>query len=163
MNEENYWFSVNQFASLDKRYKGAKDGGWVYAFRNPNHKQMVFKIGETARPPFQRLQELSSTTGVPIPYQAVYFIAVRQRKAAERYVHGLLDQYRVSQNKEFFLAPLRDVLAAMDKAVAIYSDMLLRQPFESEIIVCKSCQAQNRVRQTGLTVRIRCGECGAYL
>jgi hypothetical protein len=163
VNERNYWFSVEQLASVDKRYKGAKDGGWVYVFRNPNHKKLMFKIGETSRPPFQRLQELSSSTGVPIPYQAVYFICVRDRRRAERWVHDQLKEHRVSHNKEFFEAPLSEVIRVMDIAVRHFSDILLPQPFEPEIIGCRSCQTKNKIKRVGIAVRFRCNSCGEYL
>ena len=130
MNERNYWDTLNHFASLDRRIKGNKDVGWVYAFRNPNHKKMMFKIGETSRDPFVRAQELSSSTGVPIPFQVVYFIGVRDRRPAEGFVHSQLRQYRISQSKEFFSAPLREVVKAMDLAAKHFSDFMILQPFE---------------------------------
>jgi len=123
----------------------------------------MFKIGETSRPPFQRLKELSSTTGVPIPYEAVYFIAVRDRKAAERFVHMQLREYRVTQSKEFFSAPLKEVIAAMALAVRHFSDPFILQPFETEIVICKSCGAKNRVKRVGIQVRLRCSQCGEHI
>ena len=163
MNEQNYWAAVKHLQSLDKRFKGNKTVGWVYAFRNPNHKQTAFKIGETSRPPLQRLQELSSSTGVPVAYQAVYFVHVNDRKRAERFVHDQLKEYRLSDSKEFFTAPLREVVRVMDESVKYFPNVLVPQVFEPEVISCGSCRKKNKVKRLGISVRLRCHSCGEYL
>jgi hypothetical protein len=85
--------------------------GYVYALINYAMPGLV-KVGCTTRSPTERLGELSSATGVPSPFELVYDVLVPDVSAAERYVHRCLSDagYRHAENREFFRAPIRDVL-----------------------------------------------------
>ncbi len=81
--------------------------GFLYVLINPSMDGLV-KIGKTTRDPEDRIKELSSPTGVPTPFQLAYKVAFSNCTWAEEYVHTRLEQrnYRVSNNREFFKAPL---------------------------------------------------------
>src|SRR5262245_58828227 len=75
----------------------------------------LVKVGRTNRAPTDRLAELSSATGVPTPFELVYDVLVPDAQAAEAFLHVKLTAagFRVSENREFFQAPIRDVVRLM--------------------------------------------------
>ena len=75
----------------------------------------LVKIGKTTRSPTERVKELSSSTAAPTPFVLAFDVYVDDCSAAEAYLHTLLGRrgYRVSENREFFNAPLKDVIKAM--------------------------------------------------
>jgi hypothetical protein len=88
--------------------------GYVYLLINYAMPGLV-KIGRTSRAPSDRLDELSSATGVPTPFELVYDVLVSDAALAEQFIHTQLTErgYRLSDNREFFRAPLREVLRLM--------------------------------------------------
>lgn len=88
--------------------------GYVYVLINYSMPGVV-KIGRTERPTAARLMELSSATGVPTPFELVYDVFVEDCAAAEATLHRALTLrgYRVSDNREFFQAPIREVIEMM--------------------------------------------------
>jgi DNA segregation ATPase FtsK/SpoIIIE-like protein len=88
--------------------------GYVYALINHAMPGLV-KIGRTTRAPSERLEELSGATGVPSPFELVYDVLVADAAAAEQFIHAQLTArgYRLSESREFFRAPLREVLRLM--------------------------------------------------
>ncbi|MDH5804132.1 MAG: GIY-YIG nuclease family protein [Gemmatimonadota bacterium] len=90
------------------------DPGYIYALINASLDGLV-KVGKTTRDPQDRIKELSSATGVPTPFILAYDIYVPNCTAAEDHLHALLAGrgYRVSENREFFNAPLKEVVVAM--------------------------------------------------
>lgn len=95
----------------------SSDPGWIYVLMNPSMEGIV-KIGKTQRDPEERAKELSSATGVPTPFHLAYRAYFRDCSQAEAYVHTLLEQRncRVSDNREFFKAPLHVVVDAIVEA-----------------------------------------------
>ena len=88
--------------------------GYVYALINPSLKGLV-KIGKTKRTPEIRAQELSASTGVPTPFSVAFEILVNDCDDAENFIHEKLEQrgYRLSPDREFFTAQLKDVISIM--------------------------------------------------
>jgi len=75
--------------------------GWVYILstrESPN----LLKIGMTARSVEQRVKEINTTTGIAIPFGVRQCWRVSDPSAAEKLVHGCLDQHRVRADREFF-------------------------------------------------------------
>ena len=97
--------------------------GWVYVMSNPAF--IYLKIGQSAKDPQERASELSSATGVPMPYELVYSALVEEFRVVERDVHHRLASHRVNNNREFFDCSL-------DKAVetirAIAKKIYLEDP-----------------------------------
>ena len=89
--------------------------GYVYILWNPSYRRNQFKIGKTARHPELRAQELSASTSTPQPFEAVYWIHVRDCDEAERLIHRRLSDKRIAANREFFEIKLPDAIAAMQE------------------------------------------------
>lgn len=76
--------------------------GFVYLISNfamPG----IYKIGMSERAPHQRLQELSSATCVPMPFQLLCYIEVADCRAVEGGFHQQLCDFRLSNSREFFV------------------------------------------------------------
>jgi hypothetical protein len=73
------------------------------------------KIGGTSRTGIKRVQELSSSPGIPEPYKCIASIPVDDWRFFERAVHEFLKQSRVYPNREFFLISDDDVSKLCDQ------------------------------------------------
>lgn len=85
--------------------------GYIYVLINYAMPDLV-KVGFTERSPATRLEELSSATGVPTPFVLVYDVLVPDAEKAEQMLHNAFAArgYRVSENREFFNAPIHEVV-----------------------------------------------------
>jgi tetratricopeptide (TPR) repeat protein len=88
--------------------------GYLYVLANSAMPGLV-KVGKTTRSPSERSTELSGVTGLPTPFIVVYEQLFRDCSAAEAFVHTHLANqgYRVAENREFFNAPVNDVVRAI--------------------------------------------------
>jgi hypothetical protein len=88
--------------------------GFIYIMINPSLEGLV-KIGKTTRSPVNRMNELSSATGVPTPFQLVYWAEFSDCDSAERVLHNLFADRgsRVSSNREFFRIPTHEAVSAV--------------------------------------------------
>lgn len=88
--------------------------GYLYVLANSAMPGLV-KVGKTTRTPSERAAELSSVTGLPSPFIVVYEQLFQDCTAAESFVHAHLAQkgFRVSDNREFFSAPVNEVVRAI--------------------------------------------------
>jgi hypothetical protein len=88
--------------------------GFIYVLVNSSLQNMV-KIGKTMKDCESRAKELSSATGVPTPFIVAFEVYVNDCSSAEKHLHSLLEEkgYRVADNREFFIAPLKEVIACM--------------------------------------------------
>lgn len=88
--------------------------GYVYLLINHSMPGLV-KVGLTTRDPESRTRELSAATGVPTPFVLVFDVLVPDCIQAEHIMHEMLSErgYRVSENREFFAAPIREVIGLM--------------------------------------------------
>lgn len=86
--------------------------GYLYVLSNPSIPGLV-KVGKTTRDPAQRVAELSAATGVPSPFVLLYQQPVANCDAAEAWVHQAmaLRGWRYADNREFFSAPLHEIVA----------------------------------------------------
>jgi hypothetical protein len=101
---------------------------FIYILENTLMPGLV-KIGRTERSVSERVNELSSSTGVPTGFTVVKEYAVANSVEAERIIHERLSDYRVSENREFFKMEA-------DDAVDIIESMLpkteTRRDYERE-------------------------------
>ncbi len=163
--------SFAAIASFDRRRREYRRLGWIYACRNRSFTDPVFKIGQSSRPPHVRIAELSSSSAVYRDFQLVYFVHVSDRDPAEGQAHLALQGYRVNPNKEFFQAPLPEIVHAMDAAASMFPVQLgktsragfLPQPLQPRHFSCPHCGAQNRLANVLIEIRISCGSCGERL
>ena len=90
--------------------------GYIYALINPSLEGLV-KVGKTTGTPELRAKELSAATGVPAPFIVAFEVYTEDCDKAETFVHTALELkgYRLSDNKEFFRAPLKEVVRLMSE------------------------------------------------
>lgn len=74
---------------------------FIYVMINPSMPRVV-KIGKTTRSAEDRAKELSGSSSIPTPFIVIYERTVENCALAEAFIHAKLDQYRVSENREFF-------------------------------------------------------------
>jgi len=94
--------------------------GFLYVLINPAIPGLA-KVGRTTRNPSERVAELSSATGVPSPFLLAYQHPVVDCTSAERWVHAELERqgYRHASNREFFNAPLHEIIKVVAQVEAI--------------------------------------------
>ncbi|MGK0703340.1 GIY-YIG nuclease family protein [Yokenella regensburgei] len=84
---------------------GFRNQGWVYALTNPVMPGL-FKIGMTTSDPGIRAKEISQGTGIPMPFEVAKAYCSDNPREDEAEIHSYLDDFRVSQNREFFKCDL---------------------------------------------------------
>src|ERR1700730_5084040 len=91
--------------------------GYVYVLANSSMPGLV-KVGKTTRLPSARAEELSGVTGVATPFIVVYEEFFDDCDAVEALVHTKLSVggLRLSDSREFFRAPVSDVIKAIISA-----------------------------------------------
>lgn len=104
---ENYQANGHKTTTRLAHDDGATMRGFVYILSNESMPDLV-KIGMTTRSPEKRAKEISSVTGVPIPYVVAYQERVVDCHLAEREIHRRLDYCRVNRDREFFEISIPD-------------------------------------------------------
>ena len=96
--------------------------GHIYVLMNYSMENLV-KVGKTIRDSESRAKELSSVTGVPTPFIVAFDAYFNDCDEAEEYVHKKLDQkgFRLSNNREFFQVPLKEVINVIVEAQSFFS------------------------------------------
>ena len=96
--------------------------GHIYVLMNYSMENLV-KVGKTNRDSESRAKELSSVTGVPTPFIVAFDAYFDDCYEAEEYVHKKLGQkgFRLSNNREFFQAPLKEVISVIVEAQSFLS------------------------------------------
>lgn len=94
--------------------------GYVYILSNPTMPGLC-KVGKTTRSPSSRAAELSSATGVASPFVLVYEQPVTDVDAAESWAHQTMAArgWRHAGNREFFTAPLHEIVAVVFQAASM--------------------------------------------
>jgi hypothetical protein len=88
--------------------------GYVYAMTNPDMHGLV-KIGKSDNPE-RRAADLHST-GSARPFVVVKSVEVADMDQAEKLLHEQFSAQRINARREWFGAPLPEVLAALEKLV----------------------------------------------
>lgn len=99
--------------------------GWVYILSN-ECMPGIYKVGMTTNSPFARAKEISSATGVPVPFKVEASFHSDSPAETEGKIHNALRGERVNDSREFFrisLSQLKDVCreycqASTDETVA---------------------------------------------
>jgi hypothetical protein len=87
------------------------DDGILYVLTNPFMPDLV-KIGCTTGDVAERITNLSSATGIPVPFQCHFAARVSNMAAKEKTLHQLFADARVNPKREFFkVDPEKVVLA----------------------------------------------------
>ncbi len=161
------FLSVLFVKAFDRRRREYKRVGWLYAARNPSFADSVFKIGQTTISPSERIEQLSSSTSVYKKFELVYFVHVSDHRAAEKYVHQALSDYRVNFGREFFQASIMAVVKTLDEAGEIWPIPLDRNPssgfltpaLTKQIVSCPMCNKRSRIPKVLIDISVTCTQC----
>jgi T5orf172 domain len=93
------------------------DPGIIYVMRSPAHDPDIFKIGLTRREPEKRSRELSSATGVALPFATLAHWEVGNCSAIEAEIHNRLAAYRINDRREFFRISLQVLVRVINSIV----------------------------------------------
>ena len=105
---------ANQEMNYGNETKKEENVGIVYALTNPAMPGLV-KIGMTSRMEIaQRMKELYSSTGVPLPFECVYACEVKDFAKAEKALHIAFAPDRINPNREFFKIDTERVIAILE-------------------------------------------------
>lgn len=86
--------------------------GFVYVLGNDSMPGR-YKIGFTCNSPFERAEQLSASTGVPVEFTVLAFICVPSPQIHERRLHAQFGKYRLNESREFFCCKLSRIVDAM--------------------------------------------------
>jgi hypothetical protein len=101
--------------------------GYVYILSHSNMPGLL-KIGMTERSIEERVNELSSSTGVPGKFIIEAYFPSTDPYKNEHDLHMMLDNFRVSKSKEFFQCPLEEAVRCAKIVCPEASLMKLRHP-----------------------------------
>lgn len=91
--------------------------GYIYILSNKYYLNgELLKIGMTSRAVSKRVDELSSSFGVPDRFNLVFKKKTKFPRLAEREIHKSLSGYRVNKRREFFLV---EESAAIDTVILV--------------------------------------------
>ena len=103
------WEDITYYT--DKKYGLYADKGdgdqWVYILSNPTQPGLL-KIGYTKKLPEERAKQISSATGVALPYKVEWAYQCFNGEIVEREIHHKLKAQRVNNYKEFFQVSLEE-------------------------------------------------------
>ena len=92
--------------------------GIVYILTNPSMPDLI-KIGRTDGALDERVRNLSSATGVPLPFEVFYAAQVEDSVGWERAIHEAFDDRRLNPKREFFRLSPDKPLAILKMANAV--------------------------------------------
>ena len=116
------WEDVNYFTNRKKLSYTNRDGdhdSWVYVLSNPVQPG-IFKIGYTNNTPEERARQLSNATGVALPYEVEFAYSCWNGNDLEKDVHERLDEYRLSNQREFFQVDLEEAKEIIEEIGEAY-------------------------------------------
>ena len=97
----------NKIRSIEREDHLKSKDAFVYVLSNKSLDKL-YKIGFTTGLPKDRASELSSTE-LPYPYEVELTLKIKDAEFTEKLVHKLLNEFRVTNNREFFKIPLKKI------------------------------------------------------
>jgi len=91
--------------------------GFIYVMRNPQYARDIYKIGLTKRTPDVRANDLSRTSGVIDYFAVMQDWEVTDCVTAEKEIHNRLASFRVTDRREFFKAPYKEIFSVIHDVV----------------------------------------------
>jgi hypothetical protein len=88
--------------------------GYIYILSNPAMPGLL-KVGYTCANVDQRIKELTAPTAVPSAFVLEHFRLTKDVEEVETLVHTELTNYRLSDSREFFHAPMDVALGAVER------------------------------------------------
>ena len=110
------WEDVTYYTPRKKNMFVERGDGdqWVYILSNPTTPSLL-KIGYTKNDPDTRAKQISTATGVALPYKVEWAFKCFNGEQLEGEVHSYLNEYRVNNNREFFEIDLTEAKKAVMK------------------------------------------------
>ena len=110
------WEDVTYYTPRKKNMFVERGDGdqWVYILSNPTTPSLL-KIGYTKNDPDTRAKQISTATGVALPYKVEWAFKCFNGEQLEGEVHKYLNEYRVNNNREFFEIELTEAKKAVMK------------------------------------------------
>ena len=103
--------SVTYFTARKRKEFTIRQGEgdqWVYVLENETTPGL-YKVGYTKLTPDERAKQVSSATGVPLPYTVAWAFRCFNGEILEGEVHHALKKYRVNNQREFFQLDLNEI------------------------------------------------------
>ncbi|MGL5796622.1 MAG: GIY-YIG nuclease family protein, partial [Cetobacterium sp.] len=108
--------------------------GFIYILTNELMDNIV-KIGQTKRDIKKRCAEISSSTGVAVPYEIAYYKEVEDCVALEREIHKYFKNCRVNKQREFFYLSVDEVIEYIEElTIQSSKDEFIEEEFIEEQI-----------------------------
>ncbi|MBI0277114.1 GIY-YIG nuclease family protein [Hafnia alvei] len=92
---------------------GFRLNGWVYILSN-ECMPGIYKIGMTNNHPSVRAKELSSATGVPVPFKVEAMFHCDNAAYSETEIHASLSDCRINESREFFQEDLENLIGVCE-------------------------------------------------
>lgn len=110
------WETITYYTARRKNTYSDKGVGdqWVYILSNPTTPNLL-KIGYTKNTPDERAKQISSATGVALPYKVEYAFKCFNGEQLEGEVHKYLSEFRVNNQREFFEITLEEAQKAVEE------------------------------------------------
>ena len=109
----NYQYYFNSYAEFNDKDNKQE---YIYILSRREEKELL-KIGMTTRNVVQRCKEINSATGVVFPFSPRRVYKVVDAVKAERLIHEALGEWRVRDDREFFIIPYRDACAIIETVI----------------------------------------------
>lgn len=106
------FFQADEFWPDSSTKQDENTEGYVYVLVSSG-KPGIVKIGATERDPESRAEELSSSTGVSMPYIVAYEVETDHPYELESQVHDALKDSRITPNREFFEVPTKEAISTI--------------------------------------------------
>lgn len=93
----------------------------------------ILKVGVTKRSLVERAKELQ-TTGVPTPYEVAAYWVIDDSQLLQREsdIHNLLDNFRISKDREFFHLTLDKAKAIISNSLKTYEEIEQNRKLQKE-------------------------------
>jgi len=104
-------------SSLYKEPLPSSEGSNLYVMLNPAMLSNIYKVGYTDLDPEERARQLSAHTGVLGRFIVIQSWRVSHGREAEAAAHEALDDYRASEDREFFQLPYEKLRQMVEKAI----------------------------------------------
>jgi hypothetical protein len=125
-----------------------RNSGYIYVLINHSMENLV-KVGKTTRDAESRAKELSSVTGIPTPFIVAFDECFDNCDEAEDYIHKKLEQkgFRLSNNREFFQAPLKEVISVIVEAKQFFAS-------KNNLVLDSKTQTNQSDNESEITLQI---------
>ena len=143
----------------------------VYLLTNPVFPDLV-KIGRTTTDLEQRIRELSSVSGVPVPFEVYYSCTVDDSRKVEKHLHDGFRDHRINPRREFFrinpervlsilklveiedITPKDEFVESEEELVSLNKEKTRRSNFKFSSVEIKPGSVLHFVRDEKITVTV---------